>query len=423
MNQRVYAPADAYGDMIPTGRYRFEYLDGKITPINSTNLWFIQDDQVKPQSNAFVYKNGGSIKKAANGFKWLSDIGEKINSGEQSLKPFIDFERLLKNQQTTKEVWNHQLNASRALYDRKEQAYIPRSVSVSSYLAPVQQYENNVRKHYADLKANIPVTNDATKNFNMMMSVAGDEKSAIDNIGQMRSDATSRANIESTNVYNTTAKLQTDAANKNNAYGVAAKVQENTTKAGMADALGYNINQALTQLSGDAAKADAYRLNQNIFAENQRLQSANSAERERIIDEAHAAYVQYVNNEKAAGRTPEDENTWYNRQGVYKTLLARLDAQTTAAMIGNQTRMRNPYTGGLYSGIRPQYYYHNYSTYLPDETIIAGKKKGGTLSAKDRMTVDDNKSVKDINKEKVKNAIKALENNNKRLYELLYKLL
>lgn len=92
-------------------------------------------------------------------------------------------------------------------------------------------------------------------------------------------------------------------------------------------------------------------------------------------------------------------------------------------MIGNQTRIRNPYTGGLYSGIIPGYYYHNYSTYLPDETIIAGKKKGGTLSAQDRMTVDDNKSVKDINKEKVKNAIKALENNNKRLYELLYKLL
>jgi len=38
MDKRVYAQADAYGDMMPTGRYRFEYLDGKITPINSTNL-------------------------------------------------------------------------------------------------------------------------------------------------------------------------------------------------------------------------------------------------------------------------------------------------------------------------------------------------------------------------------------------------
>lgn len=287
----------------------------------------------------------------------------------------------------------------------------------------MQQYKNNVRKHYADLKANIPVTNDATKNFNMMMSVAGDEKSAIDNIGQMESDATSRANIESTNVYNTTAKLQTDAANKNNAYGVAADMQYNTTLAERANALGTNINQIMTQLSSDAAKADIYRLNQNIFAENQRLQSANSAEKERIIDEAHAAYIQYAKNEDAAGRTPEDGNTWWNRQGLYKTALARLDAQTQSAMIENQTRMRNPFTGGLYSGIRPGYYYHNYNTYLPDETIIAGKKKGGTLSAQDRMTVDDNKSVKDINKEKVKNAIKALENNNKRLYELLYKLL
>lgn len=69
MNQRVYAPADASGDMIPTGRYRFKYLDGRITPINSSNLMFIQDDQVKPQSNAFIYKKGGSIKKAANGLK------------------------------------------------------------------------------------------------------------------------------------------------------------------------------------------------------------------------------------------------------------------------------------------------------------------------------------------------------------------
>lgn len=422
MIERVYAPADGYEDMYPMRMNNItSYHRGRITPIVSTNLMPIFfEEEPKPQSNAFLYKKGGVVK-AQNG--WLSKLNDKINSGEQSLKPLIDAGRLVNNLITTKQVYDHRDSMARELGNIRREVPILKTDSVGTYLAPAQQHLNTVEKTYSDLKSSIPQTSDAVKNFAMLNNVAGQELTAKTRANAMMSQGISQHNAAATGTYNRQAAIDAEKATQESADSVKRNVALLESKAARRGTIGDIYDKVATQASIDNAAYDARRLESMRASKLAGLQALANVEMNKIMEQAKEDYNTYVKNEKAAGRVESNWEDWYKTQGSYQTKIAEINARFASAVGQYQTMMRNPNTGGLFYGFYNDPQWVKYNTYEPDKTHVAGAKKGGKLTAQERRDIDNNKSTNSIQKEKIKSALKTIEQSNKRIYDILNKLL
>ena len=397
------------------------YIRGKNTPVINTNLMpvFIEEGP-KPQSNAFLYKNGGIIK-AKNG--WLSNFADKIKSGEQSLKPIIDTARMINNINTTNKYYDQKDKMAKEIANVRREVPQLRTNSINSYIAPAQQQMNSVERAYSNLKASIPKTNDAIKNFSMLNEATSQELAAKKPVNALFSNGVSKHNIDSTNTYNKQAAINAEAATQKSLDLVKSNVASYESKDERAATIGNIFDAAATQASRDAAMRDANALKNKQMTESNRLRNLYSTEEGKLYERAKLDYDAYSKQHELAGKEILPWEEWFKNNGYYNTRLSEMYARYMAAENMNRTIMRDPYTGGLTGGLYYNPQWVNYNSYGQNTTHVAGAKNGRKLTAQDRINIDNNKSTSDIQKEKIKNALQSIKESNKRIYDILNNLL
>lgn len=391
----------------------------KITPIVQANLYPTwRDREVKPQSNAFM-REGGKIKKASSGMQFLKNL----ENGTQSVLPMLRGANLVSNIKYINKVADLNNKAIEARRNIQFNTPILRTESVSSYISGIDRQNSANKQAMSNLRLSTPKTSDWNSNFMMNNTIANHEYNYNVDLAAKLSNGINEYNRISSNIYNTQAQMNAEAANKRSQNESIVNMLGYQNEANRNMQIGSELAGFFTEAKQDQAMQDKFRRNAYIASEDARLQSVMNNELAEMYEEAEAEWMQYKNS-LPEGQQADNFEEWLGKQGRYQNKISEIQARYRNQSIINNTQTPNWFTGGMYAGFNPGIEgFAGYNTYLDDERRYAGSsKKGGKLSVSERKELENNKHTNDMEKQRIKNLIKSLEMNNKRIYELLLKL-
>ena len=391
------------------------FKQARITPIVQANLYPAWDErEVKPQSYVFM-KEGGKIKKAAGGFKFF----DNLESGVQSIKPVYDAVRAINNFGAARDDKNYDKKLAEEQGLMRIEGYTPRGYSLSDFISGISHYEQMSRNARNNYRASIPVTNDARLSLVANNTIAENDRNDALTTAGMWSEGISKYSLANKEYFDKVNALNTELTNKRNYNTTISNMESINADKQYANKIRSIIDSIGVQYSKDAAIKD-YKVEQYEKARRSaEIQSANQWKYNDIMQRARRDYDVYSKGNPNA----IEFDKWMEKQGNYMSELYNLNQKTSMENLRNDTTYRDLFGRLRYgSGYTP--YGFNFDSYEDDVVRVAGSsKKGGKLSVIDKLNIENTKSTNEIQKEKVKNLLKSLKDNNKQVYELLYKLL